>query len=705
MSAFLPPDLYRNRRLNQWIQFRNDGTIGVRSGKVDIGQGITSALAQIAAEELDVDYRRICMIPADTVASPDEGVTAGSKSIEMSGNALRYACAEIRSICLDAAAIRLQAATEQLFIEDGTIKKRDSNQSTNYWELSEKIDLAQEARGGVVPKSANELKIVGKPLQRLDIPAKVTGAAFVHDLDLPGMFFGRILRPPSYRASLVSYDATSAKLMPGVRAIVREGRFIGVVTEREEQAIATLKVLERNTAWSEEVDLPDEDKIPDFLLAQHAEIQILSEKLDQKPEAQALSAVYSRPFLSHGSIGPSCAVACTHADSTEVWCHSQSIYPLRKDIAKVLGCDPAQVIVHHVEGSGCYGHNGADDAALDAVLLSQAVPGHPVKVQWMREDEFGWEPFGPAMVVKIDGALNGSGNIVRWRHELWSNAHIMRPGLQESPSLLAAWHLDRGFAQPDGVDALVQGEIGASQRNAIPLYTFPNQQVIHHVLPPQPLRTSTLRSIGAHANVFAIESFMDELACAAGIDPVVFRLNHLNDERAREVVRVAANLADLGSFSQGDGVRGMGMGFARYNNEGCYAAVVVEIEVDESIRVLRAVAALDCGRAVNSDGASNQAEGGIVQAASWTLKERVRFDRTRITSRTWDDYPILRFSEIPSVETVIIDRPSEPSVGMGEGLTGPTAAAIGNALFNAIGLRVRDLPITRERILSMINGS
>jgi len=331
------------------------------------------------------------------------------------------------------------------------------------------------------------------------------------------------------------------------------------------------------------------------------------------------------------------------------------------------------------------------------------VPGHPVRLQWSHEDELAWSPYGPAMVVAMSGSIDGSGRVLDWCHEMWSNPHIARPGLQESPSLLAAWHVDPPFAQPPGIDAVPGGK-PASQRNAVPIYDFANQKVVHHVLDRLPVRTGTLRAIGGFINTFAIECFMDELAHSVGIDPVDLRMKHLSDERAIAVIRAARERSGL-AWKRQSGSRGMGLGFARYSNEASYAAVIVEVEVGEAIKVLRAVAAVDCGRTINPDGVANQVEGGIVQAASWVLKEQVRFDRSRITTRNWDDYAILRLSEAPPVEVTIIDRPDQPSLGLGEAVAGPTAAAIANAVFDAIGIRVRDLPLTRERMMVAINNS
>jgi CO/xanthine dehydrogenase Mo-binding subunit len=569
------------------------------------------------------------------------------------------------------------------------------------------VDLARDARGDVAPKAPGELSVVGKRVPRVDLPDKVRGhAVYVHDLELPGMLFGRVLRPPSYRAELKSFDPTKVEAMPGVIAIVRDGRFIGVVAEREEQAVAAVTALAKCVAWTEVEDLPDVDALPEYLRSLPAKAMVLSEKAaSDLSGGRRIAAMYSRPFIAHASLGPSCAVARWEEDRVEVWSQSQSIHPTRRDIALTLGLPVEAIIIRHVQGPGCYGHNGADDAALDAVLLARAVSGRPVKLQLAHEDELAWEPFGPAMVIAMQGATDDDGRIVKWHHELWSNPHIARPGLQQSPSLLAAWHIDPPFPQPPGIDALPGGK-PASQRNAVPIYDFANQRVVHHVLDRLPIRTGTLRAIGAFLNTFAIECFMDELAHSAGLNPVELRMRHLTDERGKAVIRAACERSGLieSGFKSGPrtGSHGMGLAFARYSNEAAYVAVIAEVEVAEVIKVVRVVAAVDGGRAVNPDGIANQIEGGVVQAVSFALKEQVRFNRSRILTRTWEDYPILRFSEAPPVETIIIDRPAEPSLGMGEAVAGPTAAAIANAVYDAIGVRVRDLPMTRDRVMTTI---
>jgi CO/xanthine dehydrogenase Mo-binding subunit len=385
--------------------------------------------------------------------------------------------------------------------------------------------------------------------------------------------------------------------------------------------------------------------------------------------------------------------------SLSVWSHTQGVYQLRGALAEVMRMDPRAVTVSHVEGAGCYGHNGADDAALDAALLARAVPGRPVKVQWMRDDEFAWEPFGSAMLMQLSAGLSADGSIVDWRHELWSNGHSHRPGRPGGVNLLAAWHLAAPFrpAPPRGGTQ----PAGAEDRNAVPLYDFPRLKVVRHLVRDMPLRTSALRTLGAHANVFALESFMDELAAAAEVDPVAFRIRHMADPRARAVIETAAAKAGWKPGSKGDGVRGRGMGFARYKNLSCYVACVADVEIDRrtgAVFVSRIVAAADAGQIINPKGLAMQIEGGIVQAASWTLKESVAFDRTNVTSRDWAGYPILTFPEAPRVDVHLLGRREEKPLGSGEASSGPAAAAIANAVGNALGRRVRDLPLSPGRI-------
>ena len=471
-----------------------------------------------------------------------------------------------------------------------------------------------------------------------------------------------------------------------------------MVAQREFQAIKAMRKLAAAARWREQPRLPNQADLAQAVLALPAQdFTILDRRQPNIAAATKLEATYTRPYQMHASIGPSCAVARRDGEQTTVWSHTQGVYPDRDAIAAMLRVGKEQIRCIHVEGSGCYGHNGADDAAADAALIAQALPGTPVRVQWMREQEHAWEPYGPAMVTKIAAALDASGTIVDWDFAVWSNAHSMRPG--GAGALLAAQSLAQPFAPPEPKP--IPQPAGGGDRNAIPLYRFASARVVHHFIPQMPVRISALRALGAYMNVFTIESFMDELAAAAGADPVEFRLRHLDDARARDVVTTAAERFGWSSYSRGPG-RGRGFAFARYKNYAAYCAVAAEVEVERATgraRLVRVVAAVDSGQAVNPDGIANQTEGAILQSASWTLYEQVTFDQTRITSIDWSTYPILRFDSVPeSVEVHVIDRPGQPFLGSGEAGQGPAAAAVANAVADATGKRLRDLPLTRRRI-------
>ncbi len=699
----LPGSLHVNRRLGQWLKFHADGRVSVYSGKVEIGQGIVTALAQIAAEELDLTLARVRMVPACTATSPDEQVTSGSMSVQESGTALRHACAEARAIYLEAAATRLEVPLADLEVEDGVIRVRGTDKQTSYWDLADDDLLDREATGLVAPKIAGAHHIVGSAVQRFDIPDKVTGKPrFVHDMVLPGMLYGRVARPPSPDAELIDVDLAAVNALPGVVATVRDGRFLGVIAEREELVVKALKKLIAAARWRETASLPDMHDLPAFLKSQPVQTTLVAEKKSETPPppaAKTFAAAYARPFLAHASIGPSCAIAKWNVETVEVWTHSQGIYNLRTDLAMALSRPAESIVVQHVEGSGCYGHNPADDVAYDAVLLARAVPGKPVQMQWTREDELGWAPFGAAMAVELKAEIAADGRVSNWHHEIWSNGHGTRPGRAKTPAMLAASHLEKPFERLIAVNAALAAG-GGSERNSVPLYNFDNWEAVNHRLLTMPIRTSALRSLGGHCNVFAIESFLDEIALELGVDPLEYRLRHLEDPRGCAVLEAAAKMSGWARRNEGKKTegRGMGIAFAKYKNSSAYCAVVAQIDAGREVRVEKLWIAVDVGLVINPDGVRNQIEGGAIQTVSWTLKEAVRFDRTRVESNTWETYPILKFSEVPKVEVELINRTDEKSVGAGEATHGPVAAAIGNAVFDALGVRVRSMPLTAEAI-------
>jgi nicotinate dehydrogenase subunit B len=696
----LPGSLQTNRKLDGWIRINADGTATVFTGKVELGQGILTALKQIAAEELDLPLARIRMISGDTSQTPNEGQTAGSQSVENSGTALRMAGAEVRALLLDLAAKRLDVASDRLTAVDGVISAPDGRQ-IGYGGLVASLDLNREATAKATPKPAASHKIVGKSIPRLDIPAKVTGGvAFVQDIRLPDTLHGRVIRPPRYGSKLDSVDEAAARAVPGVVAVVRDGSFLGVVAEREEQAIKARDALLKSAKWTLGPELPDPARLFEVIKSLPSKDSTIGVKEGVVPaDARTFEAFYTKPYMAHASIGPSCAVAAFKDDRMTVWTHSQGVFPLRAELVKTLKMPAAAIRCVHMEGSGCYGHNGADDVAVDAALLARAVPGRPVRLQWMRDDEFRWEPYGPAMVMHAKAALGGDGRIADWEYEVWSNSHATRPQSTDGTNVLAAWYL----AEPQkmGPPTSPPQPAGGGDRNAIPLYDFPRQRVIHHFVQDMPIRVSALRTLGAYANVFALESFMDELAAAAGADPVAFRLAHMKDPRARAVIEAVAGKAGWTTGEKGNGTRGRGIGFAKYKNLACYVAVVAEIEVDRAsgmVRVPQTWAAVDPGLIINPDGLTSQIEGGIVQSVSWTLKEEVRFDKNGILAHDWASYPILTMPEAPKVEVELINRPNERPLGAGEGSQGPAVAAVANAFANATGKRIRDLPLDPARV-------
>lgn len=667
--------------MNKRLRFERDRTVWIASGKVELGQGINTALAQIAAEELDVALERIRIVPPSTAWSPDEGYTSGSMSVQEGGKNLREACVQARGMLLAHAAELLGAPIAELAVEDGTIKAKNGN-SVTYWECAAEATEAPPAGAGLKP--SGPARVVGKSAARIDLPAKVAGKpSYVQDMALPGMLFGRIVRPSKPFRVLKELNADGLKDV----SIVRDGSFVGVLAEREEAAIAAAAKLRAKAVWE---DAPVPEDYHAWLRANVSERVVLKE-VKGEAAGRALKASYTKQFVAHASIGPSCAVARLRDGKLEVWTHSQGIFGLRQELSIVLGLAVENIVVTHAEGAGCYGHNGADDAALDAALLARAAGGRPVKLQWMREDEFAWEPYGPAMAIELEATLDAHGNIASWKHELWSNGHTHRPGRSSKPALIAAAHLARPQERTHAIDPALPP--GGSERNAIPLYEFPALQVAKNYVRETPRRASSLRALGAYGNVFAIESFMDELAAAAGADPIEFRLRHLKDARGRAVLEKL--LPYFKGWKKRE-ARGHGVGFARYKNIGAYCAVLAEVEAGAALRATRLVVAADVGLVINPDGVANQLEGGAVQSVSWTLKEE-----GRVGAVSWEDYPILKFSEVPPVEVVLVSN-DLPSLGAGEAAQGPTAAALANALHDALGVRVRDLPLTPERIVKAI---
>jgi len=690
-GARLPGSLERNPMLDSWIGVGGDGTITIFTGKAELGQGIRTALMQVAADQLAVPFERIALVTADTARTPDEGYTAGSNSMKDSGTAILNAAAQARELLVAEAAKRWNVAATSLTARDGAVVAPDGRR-LEFREIAPSVPL--RSRASAESKRATARNVVGKSIPRVDIPAKVTGgAAYVHDLRLPGMVHARVVRPPQHGAKLTAIDTSAGERMPGVLRVVRDGSYVAVIATQEFQAVRAARAISDTAKW--EGRLPPVDVYP-HLLGLASQDTVIHDRDGANLGAAAIDAVYRRPYQMHGSIGPSCAVGLLEGGKLTVWSHTQGVYPLRGAIAEMLGMEKESVRVIHMEGAGCYGHNGADDAGADAGLLARAMPGRPVRVQWMREEEHSWEPYGPAMVTRARAALD-NGRIAGWEFDVWSNTHSTRPG--KAGELGPASLLAKPFP-PSAPRPLPQPE-GGGDRNAIPLYSIPRAKVTHRFIPEMPLRVSALRALGAYMNVFSIESFMDELAAAARADPVEFRLRHLEDARGTEVIRAAARRFGWSEYARTPG-KGRGFAFARYKNLAAYCAIAMEVEVmreSGEIRVGRVAAAVDSGEAVNPDGIRNQIEGGVVQSLSWTMLEEVTWDARRITSRDWGRYPILRFAHVPaSIDVDVIDRPGQPFLGTGEAAQGPAAAAFANAVADATGKRIRQIPFDPPRV-------
>lgn len=690
------PSLAANPLVSTWLDFDVPGKVRVHMGKSELGQGVDTALAQIVAGILSVDLEQVSIIPPDTAAGPDENFTAGSLSIPHSGTAVLQAAAHARRLFTEAACARMSC--REVSVARGAFTC-DAIVAT-YWDLVSDVNLdvdvdADADADVTIPPGT---VTIGDDVPRLDLEAKILGqASYLQDMRLPNMAFGRIVRPPFRGAHLESVNDVAIQSSPGVVCVVRDGSFIGVVAESEIAALQAVESLAAQCTWGGVPPELSDETVRDFLTTVETDDVVLADG----PELPAgtITSEYSRPFLAHASIGPACAIALWSQEDHQltVWSHTQGVYPLRRDLARALGIGEDEVRVQHAQGAGCYGHNPADDAAFDAAFLARLVPGRPVQVTWSREDELGWGPFGPAMVVRISTTSDDSGQVTSWSWDGFGNGHSSRPNTLPSPSLLGFAALEGSPAIPPSGDPPLAAGAGTG-RNAIPGYDVGEVRAVAHRSLQMPIRASAMRSLGAHMNVFAIESHLDDLARMHDIDPVEYRLRHLSDPRARAVIEAVASASNWGTDPGTD--RGRGVGYARYKGLGAWCAVVAEVEAIEEVRVTQLWIAVDCGRVINPDGVENQIEGGALQSLSWTLRERVRFTHGAVTSNTWEDYPILRFTEIPPVNVLVIDRPEEKWLGAGEASMGPTAAALGNAITDAIGVRVRDLPITSGAIIA-----
>jgi nicotinate dehydrogenase subunit B len=700
MSDTLPLSIVNNRRMEKWLRFQPDRTVKLAVGKVEIGQGVLIALSQIAAEELDVGIDRIDILSGDTDDAPDEGSTSSSQSIEVSGRSVRLVSAELRGRVLTRLAQRLNCAPEELSVEDGVFLQDGNPTGHDYWSFAGPEDFSADIEGAVRPKSPSAYKVVGQPVPRRDLLAKVTGAAFIHDIVRPDMLHARVLRQPSRDARLGGFDeAAVRKAAGGAIQVVRVGDFVAFVGTDETVVQRAAVAAPAHAQWNGVRVLSPAQQEAAWFRDQPSDDRHFGDPGAPSETGTIVSETYSRPFVAHAALAPSCGLAEYRDGHLSVWSHTQGVYPLRNGIADILGLKREQVTVRHAHGAGCYGHNGADDAALDAAIIAMQTPGHCIRVQWRREEEFGFEPVSTAHMTRLRAALDKDGRPIDWTAEVWAGPHVQRSVF--GGNMLGHEALPNRPPAPKSNDP-TEANGGGGTRNGFPLYDFGTKRVIHHLALQTPVRTSSLRGLGALPNVFALECFVDELAERGGVVPVAYRLSVLSDPRARVLIENVAGRCSWASRGPAGTGRGLGLAWSRYKNKAAYACVAVELEVDQDISLRRVWCAADAGLVINPDGARNQLEGGIIHAASMTLKEQVTLDGDGITSLDWDRYPIMRFSEVPEIEAVIIDNPDLPTLGMGECTFGPTAAAIGNAVAHALGVRIRDMPLTRERIAAAL---
>ena len=709
-------------QLDSWIAVAPDGTVSVFTSKVDLGTGTATALGQIVAEELDVAISRIRMEVGDTEKTVDQGRTSASRTLERAGPQMRQAAAAAREELLKRASSKLDAPPEKLVVTDGVVSiAANPRVSISYAMLvgGQRFDASIPASGEqwdlkIAPaakaKDPKDYKIVGTPVQRFDLPKKFTGE-FIYSADVrvPGMLHGRVVRPPVINSAPASVDESSVQQIPGIVKVVREGSFVGVVAETEFAAIRAAQELK--VAWA-----PAPKQFPAGSAATYEYLEKTKSFADRNGTvkgdaagalagaAKTFQNTYRWPFQMHGMIGPSCAVADVQGDKATIWSGSQAPFITRNGVARLLGVPEHNVHFIYTEGSGCYGRLEPDDAPEDAALLSRAV-GKPVRVQWTRADEHAWEPKGPPQLISIRSGIDAQGKVVAWEYAErtlpWTDARL-------SPMLASR----QTGIQPDVNGIFLGGNDGAP-------YNFENRKAVVSGIPwvmtPNPLRTCNLRAPYSQARAFATESQMDEMAVAANADPLEFRLRHLSgpdSQRVTDVLRAVAKQAAwqprATRLQSAAGNVATGRGLALSGMAGTVVAQVAEIEVDKStgkIAVKKVTVAHDCGIIVNPDGLRNQIEGNVLQGASRALMEEVDFDANGVKSLNWTSYPIIRFSEVPEVDIVLINQPALEPMGAGEASSIATGAAIGNAVYDALGIRLREVPFTPDRVLRALRNA
>jgi CO/xanthine dehydrogenase Mo-binding subunit len=696
-----PPKTVALDQVDGFLAIDAKGHITVYSGKVDLGTGIQTAMTQIAAEELSVPLDHVTVIQGDTLLTPDQGVTFGSLSIQSGGMQIRQAAATARHALLAEGAAKLGVDKDTVAVRDGVVAPKTGGKGIDYGTIVGGRDFRLTVDPEATLKDPKDYTIVGQPIARIDIPDKVTGRfTYMHDFKRKGMVHARVVRPKAVKATLQSWNDSDCRKIPDYVGVVAKGNFLAVLGRTEWAAIAASRTIQ--TTWSDWAGLPDQANLWEYVrstkINKDEDLQKVGDAAEALKTANAklVTASYNFAIHTHGSIGPSCAVAEIVNGELTCWSASQQTHLLRKQIAKMLSMRPDDVRCIYVEGAGCYGRNGHEDAAADAALIARET-GQPVRVQWMREDEHGWDPKGPPTLLDYRAALDDKGNVLGWQSEVF----IPDKPKDIAVALLPAELADLPHEQSH--PANIQGSLAI-------LYTFPNIRATAHWLAETPFRPSWIRTPGRMQNTFGNESFVDEVAAAAGVDPLEFRLKNLKDPRGAELLQALAELAAWQPRASrmgasGDVARGRGLSFVKYDLVRTYVGAVADVEVNlktGKVMVTKFYVAHDCGQIINPDGLRNQIEGNVVQTVSRTLIEELTFDRSRVTSVDWASYPILKFPDVPDVAIKLIDRPNEKPWGAGEPTSAVVPAAIANAIYNATGARMRSVPFTPAKVQAAI---
>jgi nicotinate dehydrogenase subunit B len=708
-NKLAPAKSVAKEAVDSWLTIARNGDITVFVGKVDLGTGSKTALAQMAAEELDVKFERIEMVMGDTARTPDQWMTGANLTISQGGSELRKAAACARHALLARAADHLKVPVAELIVEDGVVRVKDSpSRFVRYGDLIGD-GFALQVDPKVQLKKPATYQVIGKSIPRVDIPEKVTGEyTYVHDFRLPGMLHARVLRPDDHGARLVSFDDSQARKVGGFVQTVRKGDFLAVIAKNEWAAIKAARVMK--ATWSAGTGLPEQSTVFETWRQRPIAKEEVTQKVGDAPaaltsSAKRIKATYDFAVQTHASIGPSCAVADIKDGKLTVWSPSQATHSMQHELAALTGLSKDAIRLVYLDGSGCYGRNGHEDATADAALITTLIK-KPVRVQWMRADETARSPKSPPRTIDFEAGIDAQGNVVAWSGDFYiALNHIVAFKPLDFPLLAAS---ETGVQKPGNW-------VGFLFQNSSAPYAFPNIKVNTKHVAETFFRSAHLRSPGRIENSFANESFVDELAAEVKIDPAEFRLKHITDPRGVAVIRAAMKQAgwqsrpgpnpDAGS---GPVVKGRGISYVRYNNTTTYVAAVAEVEVDKrsgEIRVTRVCVGHDCGEMVNPDGVANQVEGGVIQTVSRTLMESVQWDTKRVKSVDWATYPILRFPDAPKVEVTLIDRPGEAAWGAGEPTATAIPAAIGNAVFDATGVRLRAVPFTPDTVKAALGAT